>query len=172
LQDNIPRRVDEPFSMLSIIGSFEVTTTLLGLFLVVNAIRTKKYYRVLLMSFFVLFHIVEVLGKSAIEHHGPPFMFLRYTYDLHFPSGYVSSDYFSYPSGHVGRTLFIAGVFGILVYSQKWSFRKKIVTVGMLAAISLVMIISRVYLGEHWFTDTVGGTLLGLSFAFFTMVFW
>lgn len=172
LQDNIPRSMDEPFSFLSTIGSFEVTSVAFFIFLAINAYLAKKWYRALLFSFFILFHVVEVLGKSAIEHYGPPFMFHRNTNEFHFPSGYISTDYFSYPSGHVGRMLFFVGIFWVLVYVQKWNWRKKIVTWGVLAGISLVMIVSRIYLGEHWLSDTIGGMLLGLSFAFLTMIFW
>ena len=107
-----------------------------------------------------------------IEHYGPPFMFHRNTNEFHFPSGYVSMDYFSYPSGHVGRTLFFVGVLGVLIYLNKWDYKKKIIGYGVLGVVSLVMIISRVYLGEHWVSDTIGGTLLGLAFAMLTMVFW
>lgn len=172
LQDNIPRRLDEPFSAFSIVGSVEILALLFFIFLLIVSIKTKKWYRLLLFSFFILFHVVEVLGKTAIEHHGPPFMFLRYTYDLHFPSGYVSSDYYSYPSGHVGRTVFFSGIAAITIFLSQMKWRKKLVEWSMLGGITLIMIVSRIYLGEHWLSDTIGGSLLGLSFAFFTMVFW
>src|SRR3990167_4226476 len=52
LQDNISRRLDEPFSALSTIGSFEITSAAFFVFLVVNAARTKKWHRILLFAFF------------------------------------------------------------------------------------------------------------------------
>ncbi len=172
IQDNIPRKFDEPFSFLSTIGSFEVTAAAFFILLTINTWITKKWHRILIFSFFILFHVIEIVGKTAIEHYGPPFMFHRNTNEFHFPSGYISTDYFSYPSGHVGRMLFFAGIFGILVSFRKWTVSRKILTYTALGGVALLMIVSRVYLGEHWLSDTLGGSLLGLSLAFFAMVFW
>lgn len=169
LQDNIPRRLDSWFSSLSLIGSFEVTGIT---FLITVLLGARKLHRLIVLLTFPLFHVVELLGKTAIEHQGPPFMFLRYNYGFHFPSTYLSTDHFSYPSGHVGRTVFLAGIFAFLIYKTKWSFLYKMIGWGVLAGIVSIMIVSRVYLGEHWLSDTIGGSLLGAAFALFTVMVW
>jgi membrane-associated phospholipid phosphatase len=33
------------------------------------------------------------------------------------------------------------------------------------------MLTSRIYLGEHWTSDVIGGGLLGASFAFLSLLF-
>lgn len=169
LQDNIPRRFDAPFSSFSLLGSFELTT-LIFIGIVLAGIRKPR--RLLMLIWFPLFHIVELFAKTVIDQVGPPFMFLRYTFGFHFPTTYVSSDFYSYPSGHVGRAFFLSGIFAFLVYKSKLSKPKKLIFYLLIAAIAGVMLISRIYLGEHWASDTIGGMLLGLSFALFAVAVW
>ena len=57
----------------------------------------------------------------------------------------------AFPSGHVARIAFLAGIARI----PTW-----------LAALAVaLMMVSRVYLGDHWITDVVGGLFLGLLVA-------
>lgn len=169
LQDNISRRLDVPFSSLSLFGSAEVTGII---FLITVLLGARKLHRLTVLLMFPLFHVVEIIGKTAIEHPGPPFMFLRYNLGFHFPSTYVSADHFSYPSGHVGRTVFLVGIFSYLIYKTKWPILAKLAGWGVLCGIAGLMVISRVYLGEHWTSDTIGGALLGASFSLFTVMVW
>lgn len=63
--------------------------------------------------------------------------------EAHFP--------FSFPSGHVARVAFLLGIARIPVWIS-------------VAALGLVAL-SRMYLGQHWPTDVVGGLFLGLAVA-------
>lgn len=69
----------------------------------------------------------------------------------------VIADFGSFPSGHVANAATIAVAIGIIA-PKRW--------VWVLGALyTILMAISRTYVGAHWFTDTVGGALVGAGMA-------
>lgn len=163
LQDNLPRKVDDFFSFFSDFGSFEIATVTL---LVILALRRK------LMGFaaFLLyagFHVIELYGKSFVDHPPPPEFLLRTKKIVEFPQFHVRADY-SYPSGHSGRAAFITVLLGFFILkSKKLSRTQKIILMSILGLYDLIMWTSRIYLGEHWVSDVIGGILLGIACAIF-----
>jgi len=69
----------------------------------------------------------------------------------------------SFPSGHVLFYVVFFGFLLMLMYQLKSIPRFIRLTVSVISGgLILTIPISRVYLGAHWFTDVVGGFLLGL----------
>lgn len=161
LQDRISQRWDYLFSTFSVMGSFEVTTVIwivLTLFMIIK----RWWLSVFMMFFFVFAHFLEIFGKLFVYHPGPPFMFYRGEIEVNFfPSHYVHTNY-SYPSGHMMRTAFLV-TFLMTFLILKVPLIRQLPIQAILIGYFAVMAISRVYLGEHWTTDVVGGALLGSS---------
>lgn len=161
LQDRTPRIFDELFSYFSFIGSAEVTVGLAGVLSLWYLIRLKPvgfigWLLILPASIF------EVFGKLMVFHPGPPVLFHRSVIPTHLPSFYIHTN-FSYPSGHMTRIIFLTTIFIVLTYAYVKNVLLKMVIILSLLGFSGAMFITRIYLGEHWFSDVLGGVLLGLS---------
>lgn len=171
LQDHIPRRLDEPFSLLSLIGSFEITGSMLVIIILFFMFIQKKLSGIFVLFAFGLFHVMELYGKAFVRHLPPPHFMLRTQLPFNFPEFYVRTEN-SYPSGHAARAFFLTTVLFIIVWkSKKISQTQKMIIFGLLAFYDIAMITSRIYLGEHWTTDVVGGTLAGMGLALMSGAF-
>jgi len=67
----------------------------------------------------------------------------------------------SFPSGHVVASIGFYAMLPLLVWEATPSSRLRQVAASIAGAIVLAVSFSRIYLGVHWFTDVVGGLLVG-----------
>ena len=107
--------------------------------------------------------LINSVVKTAVHRPRPTSNLVQVFQDL---SGY------SFPSGHV---VFYVGFFGFLLFlvftlvkRTWWRYLLMIVLILLIALVG----VSRMYLGEHWASDVLGGYLLGsldliLSIAFY-----
>jgi undecaprenyl-diphosphatase len=167
LQDKIPLSFATPFSILSLVGSAEIVSIIL---LILWVFIKKLRYIFVLFSFGVI-HLFELFGKAFVTHPGPPYLFFRYDIPFQFPSSYVQPGS-SYPSGHLARTTFVAVILIFIIYHVKKlsEVQKRILYCSIIIFVCL-MFVSRVYLGEHWLSDVIGGSLLGSSMGLFSVLF-
>ena len=130
----------------SIVGLFGLTEISVGLALGLAVARARRSARDGLVPLCIVAVIaIEALLKLAVAHPAPPSDRSR-TIELlpHVQVAFASS----FPSGHVARLTFLAAIVrGV----PTW--------VRVLAVV--LMILSRLYLGEHWLSDCLGGLALG-----------
>lgn len=167
LQDHISRRFDPSFSYFSLLGSAEVTV---GFCLVMAflSLARRRWLAIVGWLMIVPATSAEIFGKLVLFHPGPPVLFHRSVLPTSLPSFYVQTD-FSYPSGHMTRTVFILTILLLaVIFSARGIL--KFTTIGLLLMLAFLMGLTRVYLGEHWLSDVLGGGLLGLATGFFASV--
>lgn len=167
IQNFIPRSFDTLFSSFSLLGSVEVMTLILLVLVGIN----RKIESIGVLFLYIAALVVEVFGKLFVNHPNPPFVFFRYDIGFNFPSSYVQTGS-SFPSGHATRTAFIAVVILFLIWRiRKATKEAKLLMSFVILLMVLTMFVSRVYLGEHWASDVIGGFLLGSGFSMISLIF-
>ena len=94
------------------------------------------------------------LALKLTTGHAPPGPETSRTFIHFIPAPDTPS---SYPSGHATRLTFLAALVALLA-------ARRAVTVAAAAFVALTLV-ARVYIGDHWPTDVIGGAALGLAFA-------
>ena len=78
---------------------------------------------------------------------------------------------FSYPSAHTSTTVVLVGLAAAFVAAEI-PRQKRFWAYWIALALALPMALSRLAVGVHWFSDLVGGALLGLVVCALTLLHW
>ncbi len=168
LQDHISRRFDKYFSYFSLLASAEVT---IGFCIIMAFLCLIKFNWRAFLGWLMIIpaSLGEVFGKLVLFHPAPPVFLHRSILSTALPSFYVHTD-FSYPSGHMTRTLFITTILlCMVIFGTKNNLYRLMVSL-FLSILVFMMALTRIYLGEHWLSDVIGGSLLGAGAGFFASI--
>lgn len=170
IQDRIPEVFYEALATVSATAQAELLFFALLVLSVILILR-KKFLSFFILPFFVFGHIIELFGKIMLEQPRPPFMFYKHDVFQVFPKWY-SVPGSSYPSGHAFRAVFISLVASFLIFKLK-RLHPMLRLAGILGVglWAVFVMLSKVWLGEHWPSDVVGGAILGAFLGFFSLVF-
>lgn len=95
---------------------------------------------------------IELVFKTLAAHPGPPREFIRaFGNPLGVPREFHPP--YAFPSGHVARLTF-------LTLTTAWLFASRPVAIAGALFVALSLF-ARVYIGDHWISDALGGLALG-----------
>ncbi len=148
------------FTAVAIVIAYIFDTISLAVISLILAVylfyRNYRKYSVLLLAAMGGDALIVSIAKTVV--HSP-----RPLNGLFYDTG------FSFPSGHTTASIVFCGLLTYLIW-QHWK-SPKAKTVSSLASITTISIVAfdRIYLNVHWFSDVIGGFLLGLFWLAFTL---
>lgn len=160
LQSRANMGQDVLLTALGYLGTLEVTLLLAGALTLAlwKGLRLLALLPVIAIGLMVsveyaLKHLVHGQPPSQALSRVPKFM-------PHLLEGHAP---YSYPSGHMIRSAFLYGL--VLYLATRWRLFGKDGATLAPVLIFLIFFIGygRIYLGEHWLTDVVGGVLLAVA---------
>lgn len=140
-----------PLSLiLAFLGKGGIAFLILGAILLLFS-KTRKAGLAVLLAIGIGALFTNVIIKNAVARERPYLASDLYREFWEFVGGHLESEY-SFPSGHVTVTMTsMTALF--LSLNKKWSWT------GFLLV--LLMAFSRIYLTVHYFTDVIGGIIVG-----------
>ncbi|HZQ28761.1 MAG TPA: bifunctional DedA family/phosphatase PAP2 family protein [Acidimicrobiales bacterium] len=136
-------------------------TILIPLVLIVSAVyvvrrrdRGRWEAPVLLASALAGAWLASESLKALVHKPRPPAVF-----HLTHVSGY------GFPSGHATQAAAVYGILGIVLARSLGRWPQRVMAVAATFVVTLLVGLSRVYLGVHWLTDVLGGWALGWAWA-------
>jgi len=155
IQEDQNMILDMAMKALSWLGTFYVAAIMVSAFSAIFFIF--KYFK---EGFFMLSCIlsggVSYVLKMLIDRPRPTVDFVRIVEETH---------YQSFPSGHVlFYTVFFGSLMIIALYSKILKISLKILIALVCSSMVVLGAVSRIYLGAHWFTDVIGGFVVGVLF--------
>ncbi|MBI4358092.1 MAG: phosphatase PAP2 family protein [Candidatus Omnitrophica bacterium] len=152
------RELDYGMYLFTVLGSIEFSCFAL---LTISWYLYRKYQWpgvFLYLFFFMALSGVEYIWKYVVIYTAPGPEFSRHPFPLGF---LLIHTPYSFPSGHAFRSVFLLGIWYQRLNQRDLPVRSHIFLQKVIIVVLILGVgFSRVYLGDHWLSDVVGGMIL------------
>ena len=114
----------------------------------------REYLIAAIAGFIISTVLTQFLKRVVYPDELRPFTALSVEFPIHIIDGVTMRRVNSFPSGHTGTAFAIALILSLAVNKKSWSV--------ILPVLALLVAYSRVYLGQHYVTDTLAGMVVGI----------
>lgn len=146
-----PRRTQLALTLTQIGSPIFIVPTTFAAALIIAIVRRSIWTGIVVTVTVGLVGLASTVGKQVITAAHPqpaPQIQLALTH--------------TFPSGHVAAAVSLMGIVAIA-----WGAKPRHLLIWLgIAAVTAIVAATRIYLGAHWFSDTLGGVLLGCSAVF------
>jgi membrane-associated phospholipid phosphatase len=146
-----PRRTKLALNLTQIGSPIFIVPATLSAALIVAGVRRSLWVGIVVTATVGLVGIGSTVGKQIITAAHP-----------HLASPIQIALAHTFPSGHVSAALSFMGIVAVAFGAKP----RHVLVWLSIAAVTAVVAATRIYLGVHWFSDTLGGALLGCSAVF------
>ncbi len=138
------------FLIITDLGDKVALISLTVLLSILLFLRKQKRHSLLLFFSMMTGSLVVYVTKSLFDIPRPLF-------------GLVEETSKSFPSGHATLSIIFASIICFIGFRKKLRYSTKVILLILCISFPLLVGFSRLYLGVHWFSDVIGGCLLGLA---------
>jgi len=159
--NNITRNEQSDLLMI-IITTFSDTINLIIIGFILTIIKKTRRFGMILLISLVLITIIVTYVKPFFAINQPTFIFntlisLPDKFTLEKDSFMPFAQNYSYPSNHLASTTAFSFIIGGLIYKRSSNLAK-----GFIICFPTIIGITKLYLLQQYFSDIVGGFILGL----------
>lgn len=142
---------DQIFKYYTIAGD-GIIWSVLGLYCI---FFRREYFIAVIAGFLISTLLTQFLKRVVYPDELRPITFLSENFHVHVIEGVRMKRVHSFPSGHTGTAFTMSLLITNIIKKQAW--------VIFLVLLAFLAGYSRVYLGQHFLTDVLGGMVVGTA---------
>ena len=144
---------------MQIITAFGSFFTLVGIIILLLLLSKNKKEGIYLSINVILIFLLNTIIKLIIHRPRP------YGYNL------IKEDFYSFPSGHAMVSTTFYGFIIYLIYKNVKNKKIKYILISLIFILIILIMISRIYLGVHYLSDTLAGFSLSIVYLMVSITF-